>query len=102
MRRKLKRVYKCQVGRCYAAPSLDDCYGVHICDKCKLCTSDNRIVKTVKRDDIIYEVVHVSADEIILFSREYKKLISVSPNLDEFIKNFNVVELGSYYEDEVS
>ena len=93
----LQIVYKCQVSECYAAPSLDECYGSYICDKCKLCTSDGRIVKTVKKDNIVYEVKHISADEIILFSKEYGDSLSVSPYLDEFIENFQVVETGSYY-----
>ena len=101
MRRKLKRVFKCQVSRCHAARSLDECRGSHICDQCKLCTSDGRIVKTVKRDGIIYEVLYVSYDEIILLSREPKKLLSIDPNLDEFVKNFKIAELGSYYYNEV-
>jgi hypothetical protein len=92
MKKGLKRVYQCQVGKCYNAPSVDDCYGVHICDKCKLCTLDGMVVKTVMQNNIIYEVVHVSADEIILYSSEYKKLRSVSPYLDEFIKKFNILD----------
>ena len=97
MIKKLQRVYKCQVGECHAAPSLDECYGVDVCDQCKLCTSDGRVVKTVKKDNIVYEVVHASGDEIILFSKKHRRLLSVGTYLDEFIENFQVVETGSYY-----
>lgn len=97
MKRKMKRVYKCQVGKCYNAQSLDDCYGSYICDQCELCTSDGMVVTKVKKDDIIYNIEHVSADEIIIFSNDHKKLLSISPDTEKFSKEFKIVETRPDY-----
>lgn len=94
MRQKLYIMHDCDRGiSCYHAPSSYECDGYYICSRCKLCTSDGSVVKFVKRNNIIYEVCHVTCDEIILFAKELDDLISIDPyKLDEFRKNFQLVK----------
>lgn len=97
MKRKVKRVYRCQVDKCWSASCPDDCYGADICDQCKLCTLDGMVVKEVQKDDIVYEVDHVSADEIILFSPSTKKILSISPDTEKFSKEFKIIKTEPDY-----
>ena len=97
MKRKVKRVYRCQIDKCWNASHPDDCYGSDICDQCALCTLDGMVVKEVQKDNIIYEVSHVSADEIILFSPSTKRLLSVNPDTEKFSKEFKIVRTEPDY-----
>ena len=97
MKRKVKRVYRCQIGKCWHASHPDDCYGSDICDQCELCTLDGMVVKEVQKDGIIYYVDHVSADEIILFSQSTKRILSVNPDTEKFSKEFKIVKTEPDY-----
>ena len=97
MKRKVKRVYKCQVSKCWNASCPDDCYGSDICDQCTLCTLDGMVVKEVQKDGVIYYVDHVSADEIILFSPSTQRILSVNPDTEKFSKEFKIVKTEPDY-----
>ena len=97
-KKKLKLVWDCNVGRCPCGLNSDyDCFD--LCNSCKICTQDGMVVTKVKKDDFIYEVGHVSGDEILIWSPAHKWVFSVSPNMDKFSEEFDVVE--TKYDDRI-
>jgi len=87
----LKLVHTCEINRCPVGcdPDVFDC--MDVCEHCKLCTSDGMVVTKVKANNVVYEVVHATCDEIILLT-PWKDLLSIRPDLKELSKYVEIAE----------
>lgn len=94
MKNEIRLLHACQYDKCYTGNRADDCPGVHICDMCKL-MCNGEVVKNVEYNGIVYEVCHVSEDEIILYSRDYGWFLSIGSDMDRFSMIFNVVNANN-------
>lgn len=93
--KELNFVYDCEVKKCPIGSNRD--FGCSdMCDRCKLCTNDGMIVIKVKANNVIYEVVHATSDEIILFSKD-DGLYSLAPDLGKFSEYFEIAATAYDY-----